>query len=71
MTKAKIKEIENWLDSRYQIALHTDERMGNKDNDEFLPNNPDIIFYKGAIKLLECAGFAWTRTPQGTHTIYK
>ena len=71
MNKATIRQIEMWLDSRYNIALHTDERMGNNDDEEFLPNNPDIIFYKGAIKMLECAGFSWTRDSKGKHIVYK
>ena len=71
MNKTQIKAIESWLDNRFNIALHRDEVMGNSNGTDFLPNNPDYIFYKGAINLLECAGLTWVRSCNGTHTVYK
>lgn len=58
------------LDERYQIALATDERMGNKDGWEFLPSNPDFIFYKGMRDALEQLGFTIRRNGKDKHTVY-
>lgn len=71
MTKTQIKAVESWLDDRFESALHRDEEMGNANGTDFLPSNPDYIYYKGAINLLECAGFTWVRSCNGTHTVYK
>lgn len=60
MNKEKRKNLENWLNERWQIALKTDEDMGNT-TDEFLPNNPDFIYYKGIIDTLRCLGIDWKR----------
>lgn len=58
------------LDERYQIALATDERLGNKDNWEFLPYNPDYIYYKGMCNAIEQLGFSWKRNGKDKHTVY-
>ena len=71
MTNQQLQQIEEFLDSRWQIALRTDERMGNQDGEELLPNNPDAIYYRGAIKLVEVAGLTWTRDSQGSHILYR
>lgn len=70
MKKAQIKAIEQWLDSRYQMAVHMDLEMGNADGHEFLQNNPNFIYYKGAINLLETAGFNWIRNGEGHHLVF-
>lgn len=69
MTKTQIKQAEQFLDSRYLIAVDTDKRMGNEQSDEFLPNNPDFIYYKGAVKMIENLGGNWTRNKYGLHII--
>nr|DAK86222.1 MAG TPA: Protein of unknown function (DUF3826) [Caudoviricetes sp.] len=69
MTKEQKENICKWLDERWQIALTTDARMGNT-KDEFLPNNPDYIYYKGACDGIFAMGYDWKRT-NGKHNIYK
>ena len=71
MTKLQLKAIESWLDSRFNIALHTDERMGNTDTNDFLPNNPDYIYYKAGLNLTENIGLTWTRNDNGLHRVFK
>ena len=71
MNKLQIKAIEEWLDTRYESAVHRDSEMGNADGHEFLQNNPDFIYYKGGINLLESSGFSWERNSNGHHIVYK
>lgn len=74
MNNAKIKNLENILDERFLIAQNTDDRLGNGGGNNFLPNNPDYIFYKGMLATVEAMGFAWeriTNNGQVKHIIYK
>lgn len=70
MTKEQQKSICVWLDERFEIALSTDKSMGNTDGQNFLPNNPDYIYYKGACDAIFACGYDWRRT-NGKHSIYK
>lgn len=70
MNKKQIKRLENLLDERFEIALMTDESMGNKEGSNFLPNNPDYVYYKGiqeAIKVMGC----WWERKDNKHYVYK
>ena len=71
MNKQQLKTIENWLDERFRIAMHKDKILGNENGDDFLPSNPDYIYYKGAINMLEHMGYTWERNTFGHHLIYK
>ena len=62
--------MEEWLDNRFRMAQLRDTEMGNEDATEFLPNNPDYIYYKGAIEMLQCTGFCWRRNSLGKHTLF-
>ena len=61
MKKQKIEELEKLLNERHDIAVWTDKRMGNENGQDFLPNNPDYIFYKGILEACLTMGFAWER----------
>lgn len=69
MTKTQIKKLEALLDERFKIAKHIDARMNNEDGEEFLPNNPDFIYYQGIIEAVEVLGLNWERK-DGKHYIY-
>lgn len=71
MNKEKLKAVENWLDERFRIALYRDKALGNENGDDFLPSNPDFIYYKCAIDLLECMGYTCERDTHDRHIIYK
>lgn len=66
MAKKKIEEL---LDERFDIALQTDIKMGNKELG-FLTRNPDYILYKGMLQAIETLGYCWHRTMNG-HKVYK
>lgn len=73
MNKKKIKAIENFLNQRFEIALHTDNEMGNEKGAKMLPNNPDFIYYSGMLDALLCIGFDYTREKidgKIHHTLY-
>ena len=70
MKKSTIKTMEEWLDRRFTMAEQRDAEMGNTDGTEFLSNNPDYIYYKGALEMLQCAGFCWKRNVLGKHTLF-
>lgn len=69
MNKKREESLCKWLDERWEMALDWDKRMGNT-SDEFLPNNPNYIYYKGALDCLNFCGFDWQRT-KGKHIIWK
>lgn len=52
------KQTEEWLDERYSIY-------------EMTRRNEDILYYKGALKALEFAGYSWKRDVNGKHTLLK
>lgn len=64
-----IVRLEKSLDERLAIAIDTDKRMGN-DGDNFLPNNPDYIYYKGMIEAMTALGYEYYRE-EYKHTIFE
>lgn len=70
MTKKQEKLICDWLDDQFDMALFIDKKMGNGDSKDFLQNNPNYIYYKGALKMVELMGYAWEHK-KGKHIIYK
>ena len=58
IAEEQIKNAENMLQERYNIAVLTDERMGNKDGACFLPNNQDYIYYRACIDMLASFGLS-------------
>ena len=62
MTKEQENNITKWLDKRFETAVLTDAEMGNKDGKEFLQNNYDYIYYKGACDALLSLGYDTYRT---------
>lgn len=74
MNNAKIKNLETLLNERFSIAQDTDNRLGNGGGNNFLPNNPDYIYYKGMLAAVEAMGLTWeriTNNGQVKHIIYK
>lgn len=69
MNKKQIEKLQNLLNERYEIALMTDEHMNNKEG-QFLPNNPDYIYYKGILETIKTMGYWWERK-NNKHYIYK
>ena len=69
MNKEQIKELEELLDVRFQIAIDTDKRMGNEDI-KFLPSNPDYCHYNGMLEIIEALGLDW-RKKNGKHKLFK
>lgn len=65
-----LKQAEKYLNERFQIAIRTDEEMGNHDSEDFLPNNPDFIFYKGCSRMIDQLGLDWDRDNEGNHRVY-
>jgi hypothetical protein len=61
LNKRQIKELENLLDERFEIAVITDKRMGNENGNDFLPNNPDFIYYKGILEVCTTLGLTYER----------
>ena len=64
-----IVRLEKLLDERLAIAIDTDKRMGN-DGDNFLPNNPDYIYYKGMIESMVALGYEYCRE-EYKHTVFE
>ena len=64
-----IKFAEAMLDEYWQLALSRDKRMGNT-LDDFLPDNPNWIYYKGMIEMVQALGLDWQRN-NGKHKIFK
>lgn len=71
MNKYKIKNLEETLDERYELALQQEVRMGRKNTEMFAENNPDYIYYKGMIDALLALGFDFQRSDNGNHKIFK
>lgn len=69
MTKKQIERLEILLDDNYKIAKFIDKKMGNENNDEFLPSNPNFIFYRGIIETIETMDLNWERRGE-KHYIY-
>lgn len=59
--KERIKELEELLDERHNIAVWTDNEMGNENGKDFLPNNPDYIYYKGILETVMFIGLTYDR----------
>lgn len=70
MNKEQIKNLEEFLNERWQIALATDEKMGNKDSIKFAPKNVDYAYYQGALNAIEFLGLDWRRDG-GKHRVFK
>lgn len=70
MNKKQIKRIETLLDEEFKIAWFIDDKMGNEGGDDFLPNNPNYIFYQGMVKAIETLGYVINRNNM-KHYIYK
>ena len=70
MNKEKIKNLEEFLNERWQIAVATDEEMGNKDSNKFLANNVDYVYYQGALDAIAFLGLDWKRN-NGKHRVFK
>jgi len=67
MKKAHLERLQEILDEKFQQALETDKRMGNN-TDNFLPNNPDFIFYKGMLEAIAWLGINHSRE-SGKHIL--
>lgn len=52
------RQTEEWLNERYYIY-------------EMTKRNEDILYYNGALKALEFAGYSWKRDVNGKHTLLK
>ena len=59
-SKMIVKQTEEWLDERWSIAHFKNP-----------PRQPDLNYYKGAIKAVEFLGYSWKRDENGKHTIIK
>ena len=73
ITKQQIKNAEEMLRKCYYIAVQTDEDMGNKDGENFLSDNPDYLYYKACIDMLNRLGLDVQRTNRRgkiVHLIY-
>lgn len=71
MNKKQIETLQKLLNERYEIALINDSHMGNKDGSDFLPNNPDYIYYKAINDTIEWLGYYCIRDKEGRHKLYK
>ena len=68
MDRKRIERLEQLMDERREIALYTEEQMGNNTGC-FLPNNPDYIYYKGVLEAVYAMGFEYS-IENGKHIIY-
>lgn len=60
MAQKNIKQTEEFLDERYFIAwMHG------------ALSEPDMLYYKGALKAVEFMGYDWQRDKDGKHTLFK
>lgn len=58
--KTIIKNIEEFLDTRFELALN-DETEKTNDSSTFKPNNPNYIYYQGCCDMLVQMGYCWER----------
>jgi hypothetical protein len=60
MAKTHKKQLEEFLDELYAIAW-----MGD------VLREVDMVYYKGALKATEFAGYDWQRDKDGKHTLFR
>ena len=70
MNKKQLKDLERFLDSRFDLAMQTDKEQGNANANGFLNSNADFVYYSGALAAITALGLYFERN-NGKHKVYK